>query len=109
MRQPKNSSDGPTGTPWSRSAARSCRKPRNGASPVPAPIMIIGVCGFSGGRNAMLGERTKVNTVPFSGSPARYPEPIPVNVPAPERAGPRSTPTVMLQASGLTRGEEEME
>ena len=45
----------PTGTPWSRSAARSCRKPRNGASPVPAPTMIIGVCGFSGGRNAMLG------------------------------------------------------
>ena len=50
-----------------------------------------------------------MKTVPFSGSDARYPEPVPVNVPAPERAGARSTPTVMLQASGLTSGEEEME
>ena len=33
--------------------------------------MIIGMCGFSGGRKAMLGGRTNVNTVPFSGSDAQ--------------------------------------
>ena len=69
------------------SAARSCRKPRNGANPVPAPTMIIGVCGFAGGRNAMLGDRTNAKTVPSVGSTARCPEPTPVNVPVPERAG----------------------
>ena len=34
---------------------------------------------------------------------------MPVNVPVPERAGPRSTPTVMLQTSGPTSGEDEIE
>ena len=29
-------------------ACRSCRKARNGATPVPGPIMMIGVAGFSG-------------------------------------------------------------
>jgi hypothetical protein len=36
-------------------------------------------------------------------------EHTPLNSPIPERAGPRNTPVVMLQVSGLTRGEEEME
>ncbi len=31
--------------------------------PVPAPTMIIGTCGFSGGRNGIVGLRTKVKTV----------------------------------------------
>ncbi len=71
--------------------------------------MIIGMCGFSGGRNAMLGCRTNTNTVLFTGRAARWPEQMPVNVPVPARAGPRSTPVVMLQTSGSTSGEEEME
>jgi hypothetical protein len=71
--------------------------------------MIIGVCGFSGGRKAMLGGRRNVNTVARSGSDARYPEPTPVKVPSPDRAAPCSTPTVMLQAPGLTSGEEDIE
>ena len=45
--------------------------------PVPAPTMIIGTCGFSGGRKAMLGWRTKVNTVPPSGTWLRCPEHTP--------------------------------
>ena len=57
----------------------------------------------------MVGGRTKVKTVPFSGSAAKCPEATPVNVPVPDRAGPRSTPTVMLQSFGLTNGDEEME
>ena len=32
-----------------------------------------------------------------------------MNVPVPERAGARSTPAVMLHASGLASGEEEIE
>ena len=62
-RQPKNRIDSPIGAPRSFRSARSCRKPRNGAIPVPAPTMIIGMCGFSGGRNGMVGLRTNVNTV----------------------------------------------
>jgi cytochrome P450/NADPH-cytochrome P450 reductase len=38
--------------------ARSCRKPRKGARPVPGPIITIGVFGSAGGRNAMFGDRT---------------------------------------------------
>jgi hypothetical protein len=71
--------------------------------------MIIGTCGFSGGRNGIDGSRTNTNAVPFSGAFARCPEQIPVNVPVPDRAGPRSTPVVMLQTSGDAIGEEEIE
>ena len=35
--------------------ARSCTKPRNGASPVPAQIMTIGVAFEAGGWNGTLG------------------------------------------------------
>ena len=42
-----------------------------GASPVPAPTMIIGTCGFSGGRNAIDGSCTNADTVVFSGLAAR--------------------------------------
>src|SRR2546429_9061221 len=45
------------------SAARSWRKPRNGATPVPGPTMIIGTCGLSGGRNGIVGLPTKPYTV----------------------------------------------
>ena len=45
--------------------------------PVPAPTMIIGTWGFSGGRKVMLGLRTKVNTVPPSGTSPRWPEHTP--------------------------------
>jgi hypothetical protein len=65
VRQPKNSNEAATEAPLARCAARSCKKPRNGASPVPAPIMIIGNCGSSGGRKAIVGSRTKANTVLF--------------------------------------------
>ena len=34
---------------------------------MPAPIMIIGMCGFSGGRKAMVGFRMNTKTVPPSG------------------------------------------
>ena len=71
--------------------------------------MIIGMCGFSGGRNAMLGGRTNTNTVPAFGSAARCVELTPANVPTPDRAGALSTPLVMLQTSGLTSGEDEIE
>jgi hypothetical protein len=36
-------------------------------------------------------------------------EQIPWKTPAPARAGARRTPTVMLQTSGATNAEEEME
>jgi hypothetical protein len=70
--------------------------------------MTMGTPG-SGGRNAIVGFRTKTKTVPFSGSSARWPEATPVKVPAPARAGARSTPAVMLQTSGLASGDDEME
>ena len=76
---------------------------------MPAPTMIIGTCGFSGGRNGIDGGRTKTKTVPSTGTVARWLEHTPANVPVPDRAGARRTPAVMLQVSGLTRGEEEME
>jgi hypothetical protein len=76
---------------------------------VPAPIMIIGTCGFSGGRNGIDGGRTKTKAVPATGTCARWLEQTPLKVPLPERAGALSTPAVMLQLSGLTRGEEEIE
>ena len=44
-----------------------------------------------------------------TGTLARWLEQTPVNVPVPDRAGARRTPAVMLQVSGLTSGEEEME
>jgi hypothetical protein len=56
----------------------------------------------------MVGDRTKVKTMLFSGSAAKCPEATPVKVPLPDRAGPRSTPAVMLQTFGLTNGDEEM-
>ena len=71
--------------------------------------MIMGVCGFAGGRNAMLGDRTNAKTVPSVGSTERCPEPTPVKVPVPERAGPRNTPTVMLQTSPPAIGDDEIE
>jgi hypothetical protein len=74
---------------------------------VPAPIMTIGICG-SGGRKAMVGSRTKTNTVPSTGNWARWPEATPVNVPVPERAGPCTTPAVMLQTCGSLSAEEEI-
>ena len=101
--------EGPIGTPWSFSAARSCRKPRNGAIPVPAPTMIIGVCGLSGGRNGIDGSRTNTNAVPCSGRAARYVEHTPRNSPTPPRAGAASTPEVRLQTSELTSGDDEIE
>ena len=71
--------------------------------------MIIGMCGFSGGRKAMLGCRTKANTVPPSGTSRRCPEHTPRYVePSPERAGPSSTPTVSA-AFALAAGDEEIE
>jgi hypothetical protein len=71
--------------------------------------MIIGTWGFSGGRNGIDGGRTKTKTVPSTGMLARCPEQTPVKVPVPDRAGARRTPAVMLQVSGLTSGEEEIE
>ena len=44
---------------------------RNGATPVPGPTIIIGTCGLSGGRNGIVGLRTKPNTVASTRSPAR--------------------------------------
>jgi len=57
----------------------------------------------------MDGDRTKANTVPRAGMFARCVEATPSKVPVPERAGARTTPTVMLQASGSTSGEDEIE
>jgi hypothetical protein len=71
--------------------------------------MIIGTAVSSGGWNAMVGSRTNVNTVLFGAICARWLEQMPRNSPSPPRAGTRSTPVVMLQTSGLTSGEEEME
>ena len=45
--------------------------------PVPAPTMIIGTCGFSGGRKAIVGFRTRTKTVPPSGVSARWREHTP--------------------------------
>ncbi len=72
--------------------------------------MIIGTCGFSGGRKAMDGSRTNVNTVPFSGQLREVARADPGVAcrrrPAPV---PAARPTVMLAAAGLTSGEEEIE
>src|SRR5215211_3243839 len=100
--------DFPTGTPFSARAARSCRKPRKGAIPVPAPTMIIGTCGLAGGRNGMVGLRTNVNWVLPSTLLARWLEATPLKYPSPLRAGPCSTPTVRWQLLA-TAGEDEME
>ena len=71
--------------------------------------MIIGTCGFSGGRKLMLGERTKVNTVPPSGTSPRCPEHTPRYVaPSPARAGPSSTPTVSATSDAVC-GDDEIE
>jgi hypothetical protein len=71
--------------------------------------MIIGTCGFSGGWKAMLGCRTKANTVPRSGTSLRCREHTPRYVePSPERAGPSRTPTVS-ETSELIVGDEEIE
>jgi hypothetical protein len=70
--------------------------------------MIIGRCGFSGGRNGMVGLRTKVNCVLFSMLLARWLEATPLKYPSPLLAGPCTTPTVMWQLFA-TAGEEEME
>ena len=67
--------------------------------PVPAPTMIIGVCGLAGGRNGMVGLRTKVNCVLFSMLLPRWLEATPLKYPSPLRAGPRSTPTVRWQVT----------
>ena len=53
--------------PLALRAARSCRKPRNGASPVPGPIMMIGTDKSSGRRKPALVSRT----VAWMVSPAR--------------------------------------
>ena len=45
-----------------RRAARSWRKPRNGARPVPGPIMMRGVVGSSGRRNADRAARRRPRT-----------------------------------------------
>src|SRR5215211_7256542 len=100
--------DFPTGTPFSARAARSWRKPRKGATPVPAPTMIIGRCGLAGGRNGMVGLRTKVNWVLFSMLLARWLEATPLKYPSPLRAGPWSTPTVRSHVF-VTAGDEEIE
>ena len=76
--------------------------------PVPAPTMIIGVCGLAGGRNGMVGLRTKVNCVLPSMLVARWLEATPLKYPSPLRAGPCTTPTVRWQLLA-TAGEEEME
>lgn len=47
------------------SAARSCRKPLKGASPVPGPTMITGAAGAGGSRK--LEWRTNTGTAPPSG------------------------------------------
>lgn len=109
VRQPKKSSDWATGTPCSACVARSCRKPRKGARPVPQPIMIIGTWGLSGGRNGIVGLRTKAKTVLSGSLWARWLEHTPWKSPWPDRAGASSTPAVMLQTSGETSGEEEIE
>ena len=76
--------------------------------PVPAPIMIIGRCGFSGGRNGKVGSRPVTKTVPPSGVSRRWCEQTPRNSPVPDRAGSSSTPTVTA-ASACAAGEEEIE
>ena len=63
VRQPKNSRDGASVAPLAFCSARSCRNPRNGANPVPAPTMIIGTAGSAGGRNGMVGCRVNTKTV----------------------------------------------
>ena len=57
----------------------------------------------------MVGSRTKVKTVLFGAVRDRWLEQVPWNSPSPPRAAARSTPVVMLQMSGLTSGDEEME
>src|SRR3954453_7955235 len=97
------------GTPLARSDSRSWRNPRNGAIPVPAPAMIIGTCGFAGGRKGMLGCRTKTKTVPRSGTVVRLRVHTPRNdEQSPERAGPSTTPTVSA-TSVLIVGDDEIE
>ena len=66
--------------------------------------MIIGMCGFSGGRKGIAGCRTKANRVPFTAVCATYAEHTPVWVPTPDRAGACSSPTVTLHVLGLARG-----
>src|SRR5262249_61384098 len=61
-RQPKNRIDSPIGAPCFFNAARSSRNPRNGATPVPGPIMIIGRGGVSGGGKGVVGLRREAGT-----------------------------------------------
>ncbi len=70
--------------------------------------MIIGTCGFSGGRNGIVGLRTNVKTVPSTSLRPRWVEHTPRNEPSRPRAGSSSTPTVMAQWS-VADGAEEIE
>ena len=54
----RTASPAPAPCPAARSAARSRKNPRNGASPVPGPIMMSGVAGSSGSRKPALVSRT---------------------------------------------------
>ncbi len=71
--------------------------------------MIIGECGFAGGWNGRVGLWMNPNTGLSSGRRATKVEATPRYTPCPLRAGPSITPTVMLQVSGATSGDEEIE
>ena len=71
--------------------------------------MIIGTCGLSGGRKAMVGSRTNTKSVLFAGLCAMWLEQTPLNTPFPDLAGTRTPPAVMLHASASTSGEDEIE
>ena len=57
--------------------ARSCRKPRNGARPVPAQTITIGVSGEAGGWKWSFDERTATATRVPGEQLARYVDAMP--------------------------------
>ena len=61
----------PSFAPCALRCARSCRKPRNGASPVPGPTMITGTAGSSGSRKPALVSRMVAWMVSPTRRPAR--------------------------------------
>ena len=90
--------------------ARSCRKPRNGASPVPGPIMIIGTRRIVGQPEAGLGLAHRgVDGVADAAAGEIVRADALVDAAPRTAPGPSTTPTVTLQRDGSTDGDDEIE
>jgi len=90
-------------------AARSCKKPRKGAMPVPGPTIIMGVEGSSGILKVALDSRTLTKILFPTSWLARKFEQTPLNRGPSSNAGSSTTLTVAEQTPCFSLGLEEIE